>query len=311
MAEGEQQPTDDQGQPGQAGQEGQEGGDEPVDVRDQHGLCLLAAESTTGWIAAIPVLEKGSNSLKRVAEQIVRLTLQVSPGGTVVLQSDTEPSAKQVVNAVSACRSKLGLTTETQWITKGSHASNGRVEKAVDTIRRNALTLKAFLESRIKGSLEGHLHVYSWFARHAAFLYNRYAVNAKGATAYELLYGRKYKGILVPFGEKVIFHKASRHKGDLQWQCGIYLGVNDRNNAHIIGTGDGTYETRSVRRVPEEQKWDLEVVIGVRGFPWSYLGQGKRKRPLYTGVKWNVPVLADNATLQSWLRLPAGHQLSQ
>ena len=144
MAEGEQQPTDDQGQPGQAGQEGQEGGDEPVDVRDQHGLCLLAAESTTGWIAAIPVLEKGSNSLKRVAEQIVRLTLQVSPGGTVVLQSDTEPSAKQVVNAVSACRSKLGLTTETQSITKGSYASNGRVEKAVDTIRRNALTLKAW-----------------------------------------------------------------------------------------------------------------------------------------------------------------------
>ena len=292
-------PADDQG-PEQ--REQAETPKEPVDVRDQYGLCLLAAESTTGWICAVPVLEKGAGSLKRVAEQLVRLSLQVSPGGTVVVQCDTEPSAKQVVNAVSSCRGKLGLKTDVQWVPKGSHSSNGRVEKAIDTVRRNALTLKAFLEDRVEGKIEGHQHVYSWFFRHAAFLYNRFAVNPKGGTAFEILHGRKYKGALVPFGERVIFHRPSRHKGDLQWCRGIWLGVNERNGAHILGTEDGTFESRSVRRLPEEQKWDLESVLNMRGFPWSYLGKGRRRRPLYTSAKANVPLLPDTASLEELAR---------
>ena len=303
LADGETRAGDDQGQP-----DGQEGGDPEgqgeareggaVDLRDQYGLCLLAAETTTGWVSAIPVLEKGASSLKRVAEQLVRLSMQVSPGGTVVLQSDTEPSAKQVVNAVCACRAKLGLKTETRWISKASHGSNGQVEKGLDTVRRNALTLRAFAEDRVRGKIEGHHHVYPWFMRHAAFLYNRFAVGARGATPYEILYGRKYKGALVPLCEQVIFHKPSRHKGDLQWAKGLWLGVNERNNAHIVGTADGTYESRSVRRLPEDQKWSLEMVLGMKGFPWGYMGTSRRRRPLYTGARASVPLLPDNATLE-------------
>ena len=175
MGDDESRPGDNQGQPGD--REGQvvNGGEgeqpeETVDVRDQYGLCLLGAESTIGWIAAVPVLEKGASSLKRVTEQLVRLSMQVCPGGTVVVKSDTEPSAKQVVNAVCACRSKLGLKTETRWISKASHGSNGQVEKGLGTIRRNALTLKAFVEDRVKRRIEGHYHTYSWFLPHAAFL---------------------------------------------------------------------------------------------------------------------------------------------
>ena len=175
MGDDESRPGDNQGQPGD--REGQvvNGGEgeqpeETVDVRDQYGLCLLGAESTIGWIAAVPVLEKGASSLKRVTEQLVRLSMQVCPGGTVVVKSDTEPSAKQVVNAVCACRSKLGLKTETRWISKASHGSNGQIEKGLSTIRRNALTLKAFVEDRVKRRIEGHYHTYSWFLPHAAFL---------------------------------------------------------------------------------------------------------------------------------------------
>ncbi|CAE7726372.1 GIP [Symbiodinium necroappetens] len=280
------------------GDEAEDGATEEIDYRDQFGLCLVAVESTTGWMQATPILEKGAASLKRVAEQLVRLTLQVSPGSAVVVQSDTEPSAKQVLNAVEACRAKLGMVTEKRWVPKASHASNGRVEKAIDTVRRNALTLKAFLESRVGGVIEGHRHIYSWLFRHSAFLYNRFHVSVRGGTPHEILQGRHYRGAPVPFGEVVIFYKGSKCKGDLQWQRGVWVGINERNGANILSTAEGTYESRSIRRLPDEEKWSLSAVVNAKGFPWNYQGQGRRKRPLYTSVRAGVPLVPDHATLQ-------------
>ncbi|CAE7198879.1 unnamed protein product [Symbiodinium sp. CCMP2456] len=108
----------------------------PEDYRDQFALALVGAESTTGWLAAIPVLQKGASSLKRVTENLVRLSLQISAAGEVAFQGDSEPSIKQVINSVAACRAKLGLKTRVKITQRGSHSSNGRAEKAIDTIRR-------------------------------------------------------------------------------------------------------------------------------------------------------------------------------
>ena len=277
-------------------------GKEAVDYRDQFALTLVAAESSTGWILAIPVLEKGSSSLKRVVEQLVRLSMQVSPGEQVMIQGDPEPSIKQVMNAFEACRSRLGLPTSKQWVPKESHASNGAAEKAISTIRTNGLTLRAFVEKRIAAKVEGHRHFFPWIMRHAGFLYNRFSVTPKGATSYEVVFGRPFKGHLVPLGELVIFHKASKHRGDLQWLRGVYLGVHERNGAHILGTPDGVYESRSIRRLPSEEQWNAEMVLGMKGLPWSYMGTGRRKRPLYTAAAGRVPILPDTATLEQLAR---------
>lgn len=115
---------------------------EKPDYRDQFGLNLVAGESTSGWITVVPVLAKGSTTLKRVAETLVRTTMQIAGAEDVVLQSDAEPAAKQVVHAVQACRVRLGLRTEPRFVPRASHASNGVAEKAVSTVRRLALTLK-------------------------------------------------------------------------------------------------------------------------------------------------------------------------
>ena len=288
----------------QAAEGGEPGGgdepnaSEPVDYRDQFGLTFFAAESSSGWISAVPILEKGAGSLKRVTEAVVRLSLQVSPCDPITVQGDPEPSVKQALNAIKACRARLGLVTNDRLVEKGSHASNGQVEKGIDTVRRSGLTLRSFLEDRIKATVEGHCHIYAWINRHAAFLHNRFAMGAKGAPAFEILFGRRYRGKLLPFGEKVIFHKATKHKGDLQWQRGIWLGVNERNSAHILGTSAGVCESRSVRRLPESEQWDAEMVLGMRSLPWSYMGTSRRKRPLYSAAGARVPLLPDTATLE-------------
>ena len=282
--------------------------DTKIDYRDQYGLTLVAAESSTGWLLAIPVLEKGAGALKRVVEQLVRLSLQVAPGQAVLFQGDPEPSIRQIINACEACRSRLGLATEKRWVPRASHASNGQAEKAIQTIRTNGLTLRSFVEARIGASIEGHRHFYPWVMRHAGFLYNRFSVNPRGATSYELMHGRAFRGQLVPLGEQVLYYRPSKHRGDLQWCRGTWLGVHERNGAHLIGTAEGIHETRSIRRLPEEQQWDATALLGMKGLPWSYMGRGKRKRPLYTGAAaTRVPLLPDSSTLEELARA-AGRQ---
>ena len=233
---------------------------EEVDYRDQFGLTLVAAEDTTGWLLAIPVLEKGAGALKRVVEQLVRLSLQVAPGQPVLFQGNPEPAIRQIINACEACRSRLGLATEKRWVPRGSHQSNGQAEKAIQTIRTNGRTLRAFVESRVGAAIEGRRHFYPWIMRHAGFVYNRFAVNPKAPQA------------------------SSCSMSFFSWANGsprrrVWLGIHERNGAHIIGTSEGVFESRSIRRLPEEQQWSAEAILGMRGLPWSYLGKGKRKRP--------------------------------
>ncbi|CAE7781068.1 unnamed protein product [Symbiodinium sp. CCMP2592] len=180
-----------------AGEKAEEGEAEAVDYRDQYGLTLVAAEDTTGWLLAVPVLEKGAGALKRVVEQLVRLSLRVAPGQAVLFQGDPEPAIRQIINACEACRSKLGLATEKRWVPRGSHESNGQVEKAVQTVRTNGRTLRAFVENRVGAAIEGHRHFYPWIMRHAAFLYNRFAVNPRGATSFELMNGRAFLNLFL------------------------------------------------------------------------------------------------------------------
>ncbi|CAE7041145.1 unnamed protein product [Symbiodinium sp. CCMP2592] len=262
------------------------------------GLTLFAAESTTGWIVALPILEKGAGSLKRVTENLTRLSLQISPSEPVTVQGDPEPAVKQALGAVKSCRARLGLVTNTQLIEKGSHASNGRVEKAIDTIRRSGLTLRCHLEGRIKAKIEGHNHIFAWVNRHAAFLHNRFANGGRGSPPFEIMFGRRYRGKLLPFGEKCIFYKGSKHKADVQWERGIWLGINERNGSHILGTTAGVTESRSIRRLPEPEQWDAEMVLSMKGLPWSYMGTARRKRPLYSSLGTRVPLLPDSATLE-------------
>ena len=238
--------------------------DEAENVQDyinQFGLNLAGAESTTGWVIAIPLMAKGTSSLKKVTEHITRLSMQVGGGDKVVVQGDPEPAVKQVINSIGACRVKLGLTTETRFAPRGSHASNGLAEKAADTVRRNALTFKAHVEDRIKAKIGGHCPIFAWLLRHAAFLHNRFFTTAKGAPPYEIVYGRQFKGKLIVLEEQCIFHKHSKYKGDVQWRRRIWVGVNERNGAHILLTDEGAFESRSIRRLPGEEQWCAESVL--------------------------------------------------
>ncbi|CAE7337252.1 unnamed protein product [Symbiodinium sp. CCMP2592] len=268
---------------------------EKPNYMDQFGLNLVAAESSSGWVAALPLLAKGAVSLKKTTETLTRLSMQLAGTNEIILQGDPEPSVRQVLNSVQACRTKLGLKTTVREAPRGSHSSNGLAEKGVSTIRRFGLTLKAHLEERIQAKLGGHVPLFSWLLQHASFLHNRYFVGHKGLPAWEVVHGRRFSQRLLPFGEVCLFYLGSKFKGDLQWQKGVFAGVNERRGTYVLLTPDGAKESRSLRRLPREDAYPADFILTAKGLPWDAQGKTKRQRPLYTARPGLLP---DSATLE-------------
>ena len=131
----------------------------------------------------MPVLGKGSVSLKQVTEEIVRFTMATSSGQAVVLQADGERSTRQILRAVQHCRAQLGLSTEIRVTGVGQHASNGQT---VQTVRKMANCLRNQAEMRAAAQIRGSSDLYPWSYEHAAWLVTRYRV-INGSASFELM----------------------------------------------------------------------------------------------------------------------------
>ena len=142
----------------------------------QFGTCLYVAESETKAVLAIPVLAKGTVSLKQVTEEIVRFSLSTCGGQSIILMADGERATKQILRAVQHCRAAIGLNTEIRATGKAQHASNGQAERTVQTVRKMANCLRVFAEAKAGAKIRGSSHLYPWSFRHAAWLVTRYRV---------------------------------------------------------------------------------------------------------------------------------------
>ena len=93
-------------------------------------------------------------------------------------------------------------------------------------------------------------------------------------TAYDLHAGKPYRRQLVDFGERVYFMPIrpgdARHaKLDPKWQDGAFTGIRDRSDEMLIITPSGVYKMRNVRRRPELERWDFEILTTLMGTPWN------------------------------------------
>ena len=82
---------------------------------------------------------------------------------------------------------------------------------------------------------------------------------------------------LCEFGEKVLFMPLKSGNGaasaEAWYRAGIWLGINERSSDSFIATEDGeVVGARSVKRLPEEDRWCRELVQANRGTPWNPSG---------------------------------------
>ena len=77
---------------------------------------------------------------------------------------------------------------------------------------------------------------------------------------------------LVEFGEQVqLMPLYVKKQGKLEprWLYGTYLGIRMESSEVLVGTDNGVYKTRSVRRRTEDMRWSAEAVNSILGVPWK------------------------------------------
>ena len=57
-------------------------------------------------------------------------------------------------------------------------------------------------------------------------------------------------------------------KLEIMWQDGVYLGVKATTGEVIVGTAEGIFRTRTVRKKPKEDRWDVKHLDMIGGVPW-------------------------------------------
>ena len=64
----------------------------------------------------------------------------------------------------------------------------------------------------------------------------------------------------------VLTHQA---KIDDRWLDGVWIGVDIETDEVMVGTANGVFKARSIRRKPEEDRWDKSQIKGMTGLPWK------------------------------------------
>ena len=115
-------------------------------------------------------------------------------------------------------------------------------------MRQLACTLVQDVSQRTQLSFSFDHAIWSWAGRHAAWLLNRYQP-VRGATGYELVYGRPYAGKVCRFAEPIYGYCKPRGKADARWRVGPFLGKTEAQDAWVVGDEVDVMLTKSIRRV--------------------------------------------------------------
>ena len=200
-------------------------------------------------------------------------------GPRVVLKADQEVSIADVQRQVVALR--WGETVPVN-SPVGESKSNGRVENAVQRVQDLIRTLKDALERRLNTRIRSSDAIFSWMVEWAAGLITRYVKGQTGRTAYREARGHDARAPVAEFGGKIMYMPSkntskSAPKVDPKFHDGIWLGLRMKSDESIIGTPNGVIKAKTVRRLPEDQRWSAEEVLNIRGRPSNPVpGVGRR-----------------------------------
>ena len=186
----------------------------------------------------------------------------------IILASDGEPSILVVKDKVTELRRGETVPEESP---VGEHQAN-LAENAVKRVREQTRTILGSIEEKCGARIDRKSPAMQWLVRWAATLVSRYQMGEDGKTPYERIRGRKCKGPIAMFGERVLYKELNDGRGDRRkiettWKEGVWLGIKNRTGEHIIGTPEGAVKAYSVRRRPEEERWSVAEVNAVRGTP--------------------------------------------
>ena len=202
---------------------------------------------------------------------------------SLTLKSDQEPSIIALATAVKNTLSSQGISVQLENSPKGdSHGmSNGEAESSVGITQGLARTLKDHVEHKVGQQLDPRSPILGWLIEYVGTLYTLFSFDEKardGLTAFRRIKGRDWTVALPAFGERVGYRVKTNHKLEPRWESGIFLGVRLHTTEEIIGTPKEVVVVQSVRRKPDDQQWNLQLLQSITGTPWAP-NPAKQKEP--------------------------------
>ena len=161
---------------------------------------------------------------------------------------------------------------------RSSSASNSYVERAVGFLEAMCRTLRFHVESKYKIILTAAHPIVPWLVRHASFLVARFQQHSDGFTSFQRRWSKDFRQPLCEFTEQVWFRPTARKrfKFDSEFFKGLWLGRVSETGEILIGTIKGVFPTRTVRRMPIEDKYlDQKLFNGFQALPWDHRLDGK------------------------------------
>jgi len=245
------------------GGQGDPGGTVPM-------LVVRSRRDHMTMATAVPRKSTGEFVTNRVIAFMKEIGLEAAD---VVVKSDQEPAVTSLIDEVGRKRAPLGGRWVVESSPVGSHASNGVVERAIQSVEGQVRVLKDALEARWKVKIKAADAVIPWLMEWSAYLLNRFEVGHDGKTAYERCAGKKAKSLGLEFGEAVLWRKkpvgGALGKLSVMWSDGVFLGIKGRTGECIIGDANGVWKTRTVQRKPETERWRSGNSQLVKFVPWK------------------------------------------
>jgi hypothetical protein len=229
---------------------------------------LVGRERTTGMTMATVIPSKGGSG-KFVADKVMEFLAECgNQSGDIIVKSDQEPAIAYLVKDIVAERgNEAGCRTIVEESPVRSHGSNGVVERAVQTIEGQIRVMKLALEDRIGRAVDAEAPVVTFMAEYASYLLNRLEVGKDGKTAHERVKGKTASVLGLEFGEKLLWKRKPTDKMDKissRWDHGVFVGVRVRSGEFWVATVAGVRKVRSVRRIPEDERWSEASVKWVK-----------------------------------------------
>ena len=159
-------------------------------------IALVLVDSSTNFTGCVPISKK--NDFDVMVREIIQFSQTLGHGECNFL-CDNEPSIMQVQKKAVQARRAMGLMTHSKTPAAYTHG-NSLCENTVNCVRGLAGTLMNHVEAKLSIKLNTNHGLWSWALRHASWLLNRFSV-VHGATPYELVYAKVYKGRMTEFAE--------------------------------------------------------------------------------------------------------------
>ena len=185
----------------------------------------------------------------------------------VMVESDQEHAMVALQKEVQRIRSAKSIPVNSP---VGESERNGRIENTIRRVEDKFRTFKSHVETEAKITIEQDSPIHTWMVRWSGELISKYSPGKDGKTSYERIRGQPCRRPIVQFCESVLYlplHAANtdENKAEPKMKDGIWLGVIERIEEHIIGTDEGIVKCRTIKRRPVDQQWNGAQILAVKG----------------------------------------------